>query len=76
MASHQNRGFSDRSPFQRVLLIVMAPVAFLATVLGISLILVPVAMWNGVVLLFCWIRFRLFGTPIPPKGPPQQLNPK
>jgi hypothetical protein len=33
------------------------------------LILLPVAIWNGIVYLIYWVRYKFTGKPIPPKAP-------
>ncbi len=41
----------------------------LITFAAVLVLLLPIALWNGLVWSGCWIRFKLTGIPIPPKGP-------
>jgi hypothetical protein len=66
------KSFADATPFKKVVLIAIAPFAFLAALFGLLLILVPITIYNGSVYIVCWIRFLLFGIPMPAKTPPRQ----
>ena len=61
--------FSNASWWQRLVLIVLAPVVLPISFLAILAILLPVALWNLAVLCCYWVRYQLTGKAIPPKGP-------
>ncbi len=61
--------FSALPWWRRIVLIALAPIVLLISFAALVLILLPVAIWNGLVTSAYWLRNKLTGTAIPPKGP-------
>jgi len=59
-----------RSRIRTLLLLPLVPFV----VVGSLIVLLPrslfVAMWNAIVYGIYWARWKIYGEPIPPKGPP------
>jgi len=55
--------------WRRIALFVLAPIVLPISIVAVVAILLPVMIWNALVMLGYWIRNKLTGAPIPPKGP-------
>jgi hypothetical protein len=64
-------GYRDMALWRKLLLLVVAPFAFLGAVVGLAVVLLPIAVLNLLIFVFYWLRFLLFRIPMPPKMPPQ-----
>lgn len=64
-----NERFNEFPLCRRIILLLLAPIVMLASFVVLAAILIPCAIWNGLVSLLYWLRYKLFGVPIPPKYP-------
>ena len=62
--------FRDLPLWRRAILVVLAPLVFPVSLLAVLLILTPVAIVNSNCYAVYWFRWKLTGTPVPPKAPP------
>ena len=60
--------FAGLSLWRRALLILLIPVVFVTAVVVLAIILVPISVLQGSLLMWYWIRWKVCGIPIPPKG--------
>ena len=59
----------DQLPWwKRLLLAPLAMVMLPVSLAALLAILLPIALWNAAVWSLYWVRFRVAGMPIPPKG--------
>jgi hypothetical protein len=68
--------WSELPWWKRVLLIPFVVIVFPISFAAILVILGPVVVWHTVVWCLLWIRFKLTGIPIPPKGSVEAEMPK
>ncbi len=47
-----------------LLTLIVMPIGFIC----VFLILLPVCIWNGAMWCIYWLRWKLYGIPLPPKG--------
>jgi hypothetical protein len=62
------RNFGDLSLWRRVILVVLIPFVLPAVAL-VFLFLTLIVAWNSGVYGVYWLRWKLFGSAIPPMGP-------
>lgn len=55
---------------KRVGRMALIPIVFPAALLGLLIILLPIALIQLAGYGLYWLRYRLFGVPIPPTAPP------
>jgi hypothetical protein len=67
MASNA-RNFGDLPLWRRVVLVVLIPFVLPAVAL-VFLLLTLILVWNSSVYGVYWLRWKMFGIPIPPLGP-------
>lgn len=67
MASNA-RNFGDLPLWRRAILVVLVPFVLPAVAL-VFLFLMLLFLWNSGVYGIYWVRWKMFGTPIPPLGP-------
>jgi hypothetical protein len=61
--------FDSLPLWRRLLLVTLIPFAALAGLVVVLAILVPALLWNALVYSVYWVRLKLTGNQIPPKGP-------
>jgi hypothetical protein len=64
----QGRGWGELPWWERVLMAPLAVVVFPISLAALLAVLLPVALWHAAVWSLYWVRFRVAGIPIPPKG--------
>ena len=64
------RSFAELPPWRRTVLVVLVPLVLPAVALVMLGLLLALA-WNGCVYGICWLKWKIWGTPIPSKTPPQ-----
>ena len=55
--------------FRYILILLLIPIVLPVSFIVVMLIVIPCAVWNAIVWSIYWLRFKLFGVPIPPKCP-------
>jgi ABC-type transport system involved in cytochrome c biogenesis permease subunit len=64
-----DESFRELPVWRRIILLLLAPIVMPVSFVVVAAILIPCAIWNGVVWSLYWVRYKLFGVPIPPKCP-------
>ncbi|MHC4068796.1 MAG: nucleotidyltransferase family protein [Planctomycetota bacterium] len=73
MSVNENKSFDEPSLWRRVIGWLLAPIVMPVSFIVVVIILIPCAIWNGFVWSLYWVRYKVFGIPIPPKYPPETI---
>ena len=73
MVKMANKSFKELPAWRRLVLLLLMPIVLTTSFIVLAIIMIPCAIWNGIVWSLYWARYKLFGIPIPPKGfiPPE-----
>ncbi|MHC4068356.1 MAG: hypothetical protein ACYS18_04570 [Planctomycetota bacterium] len=71
MRVKENKSFEEPSLWRRIIIWLLAPIVMVVSFVVVGVILIPCAIWNGFVWSLYWVRYKVFGIPIPPKCPPE-----
>jgi hypothetical protein len=63
------RAFGELPLWRRILLIMLIPLVLPVSLLFVLCLLLGVSSWNSIIYGIYWVRWKVFGTPIPPLGP-------
>ena len=69
MGVKENKSLDEQPLWRRIIVFLLAPIVMLVSFIVVAVIMIPCAIWNGFVWSLYWVRYKLFGIPIPPKCP-------